>query len=488
MKYADEYLTNWELHSNDVLQWIDTIQQKDVTTTTNSTTISSSEKPNRRKEMLLMLPDDRHSIHPSWWLYSLWSSYFPLKDQVQVYDMHSPMNMNLNVNNPNQDKNQDTMLTDFICHMLPTANKTCHKLWSLETNADTVTKIASPNDADDIVNYEEPYLHSSYSFLYPGRDDKKMSIKVGGSSGGGGGGGGTATSSDADTGGDSTTTETDSSSNKHSKQSLIVRKSSDHHSTRIVEELLVRGDIEYFTYENEDELRKYFEDENAYYEQQQQYYYDNEEENDRSNTDSTANKDDLAKKPFLKGLVKSELIELAETILTDNGVLVLPSSLSSSSISAVEQPAFSEKYFDCMSSQLEERLLNASSTFMDLMYKHTPMLSLATAATFPSTDDKNLIQKEKVKRWKQAKIEHARLFQKNKRKGKYCDINPDKVRRRCRHRHRRLAIILYRRVNIDMSFIFGFVLITQRNRQKIDFVYSPFSSSSVYEFVLYFIS
>merc|ERR1711957_1000668 len=96
-----------------------------------------------------------------------------------------------------------------------------------------------------------------------------------------------------------------------------------------------------------------------------------------------------------------------------------------------ENQPFSDKYFDCMSPQLEERLVNASSTFMDLMYRHTPMLSLATAATFSdqipassrSSDHVTIIKKEKLKRWKQAKLEHERLFQKNKVKGKYCDIN-----------------------------------------------------------------
>jgi hypothetical protein len=410
LKYADAYLTNWELHSNDILQWIDTIQKDSATTANaniknkNSTTTTTTNLKNRRKQMLLMLPDDRHSIHPSWWLYSLWSSYFPLKNQVQVYDMHSPMNMNLNTDNKSNQQG-DTMLTDFICHMLPTANKTCNKLLSnanANANANTTTNNASPNDADNLVNYDEPYLHSRYSFLYPGREDKKMGI-------GGSSGGGTAGSDTADGSIDGTTSE------NNNKQSLIIRPSSDHHSTRIVEELLVRGDIEYFTYENEDELKKYFHDESEYYEKY---------------SDST-NMDDLSKKPFLNGSKKSILIELTKIILTDNGVLVSSSSKSSSSaVEEQQQPAFSEKYFDCMSSQLEERLLNASSTFMDLMYKHTPMLSLATAATFKTsaTDDKDLIQKEKVKRWKQAKIEHERLFQKNKKKGKYCDINPDKVR------------------------------------------------------------
>ena len=72
--------------------------------------------------------------------------------------------------------------------------------------------------------------------------------------------------------------------------------------------------------------------------------------------------------------------------------------------------------------------MEASLAFMDLVYKHTPMLEQATeasarhpnAAAAATGDEKEL-------RWNQARAEHTRLFEKNRAKGKYCDINPDKV-------------------------------------------------------------
>jgi len=433
LDYIDEYLSNWELHATDIIQWMDTIkqqqrqQQTDNGTSTNSTssgTNSTKQQQQRRsakqhqQHMLEMLPKDRHAIHPSWWLYTVWSSHFPLKNQVQVYDMHSPMNMKT----PNED-----MFTDFICHMIPSAHSTCQTLVSsLEENKKKKngggegTQETVETETETEFNYEEPSLHSSYSFLHPHRESKKL---------------GFTTASNSNNKNSTTTTDENENNNNNNDtpQSMIIRPSSNHHATRIVEELLVRGVIKEFTYnennkEEKKEIQNYFQEEIAY----SDYFFDYELENEN---------DIPPPEPFFIGLTKPRLVEITNALLEQNGILVSSSTSSSTSTSSsinsttsASEP-FSEKYFDCISPQLEQRLLNASWTFMDLMYRHTPMLALATAVTFPEEESSSssslahskLIQQEKQKRWKQAKLDHARLFHKNKQKGKYCDINLDKV-------------------------------------------------------------
>jgi len=448
LDYTDEYLSNWELHATDIIQWMDTIkqqqrqQQTDNGTSTNSTssgTNSTKQQQQRRsakqhqQHMLEMLPKDRHAIHPSWWLYTVWSSHFTLKNQVQVYDMHSPMNMKT----PNED-----MFTDFICHMIPSAHATCQTLVSsLEENKKK--KKAGGGTQEDTekeeteFNYEEPSLHSSYSFLHPNRESKKMGFT-------------TASSSNSNNSTTTTDENENNNNNADTPQSMIIRPSSNHHATRIVEELLVRGVIQEFTYnennkEEEKEIQNYFQEEIAY--SDYYYGYELELENNENNPPPP--------KPFFIGLTKPKLVEITNILLEQHGILVSSSTSSSiNSTTASSEPSYSEKYFDCMSPQLEQRLLNASWTFMDLMYRHTPMLAIATAATFPEAEELSsssssaahlkLIQQEKQKRWKQAKLDHARLFQKNKQKGKYCDINLDKVLQHNPHVEAALSALQYK--------------------------------------------
>ena len=450
LQYADRYLTEWERISEDYIQWMTTIQQSqsqknDTININNNDDRRRRLKRNQQSTMVQMLPKNRFSIHPSWWLYTMWSQYFPLKNQVQVYDMHSPMNMN----RPNDD-----MLTDFICHMIPTATQTCKQLQVQQqlsyTNATDVNNINN----NDVFNYDEPYLHSKHSFLVNNH---------------------ISTSNNNDHQQDSTTTteeeenggEGDDNASNNDKQTLMARPSSDHHATRIIEELLIRGDLRNVTYSADDDdndansiIHQYFRNEAMYYEyyqQPQQVEKDDAEaaarqgKNDRSNTSTNTSLVRFDSRmseappplPEFNGYTKPDLIKRTNLILEYHGILIAQSSSPSSSSTnpTTTTTAFSDKYFDCISPILEERLLNASRTFMDLMYRHTPMLSQATAAAFSfqqqqqfddntstSSQRQHLIREEKNLRWKQAKIEHERLFQKNKRKGKYCDINLDKVR------------------------------------------------------------
>ena len=450
LQYADRYLTKWERISEDYIQWMTTLQQSqsqknDTININNNDDRRRRLKRNQQSTMVQMLPKHRFSIHPSWWLYTMWSQYFPLKNQVQVYDMHSPMNMN----RPNDD-----MLTDFICHMIPTATQTCKQLQVQQqlsyTNATDVNNINN----NDVFNYDEPYLHSKLSFLVNNR---------------------ISTSNNNDHQQDSTTTteeeenggEGDDNASNNDKQTLMARPSSDHHATRIIEELLIRGDLRNVTYSTDDDdndansiIHQYFRNEAMYYEyyqQPQQVEKDDAEaaarqgKNDRSNTSTNTSLVRFDSRmseappplPEFNGYTKPDLIKRTNLILEYHGILIAQSSSPSSSSTnpTTTTTAFSDKYFDCISPILEERLLNASRTFMDLMYRHTPMLSQATAAAFSfqqqqqfddntstSSQRQQFIREEKNLRWKQAKIEHERLFQKNKRKGKYCDINLDKVR------------------------------------------------------------
>lgn len=125
-----------------------------------------------------------------------------------------------------------------------------------------------------------------------------------------------------------------------------------------------------------------------------------------------------------------ELQKLVEDMLAEEGIWPEAKNPNKSP----GDPPLSDKYFDCMDQALEARLLEASETFMDLMYKHTPMLSFATAASMQQhgsnhneRDLEKAIEEEKLQRMKQAKAEHQRLFDKNKAKGKYCDISATKI-------------------------------------------------------------
>lgn len=360
LEYADKYLKNWEEFQR---------------------TIESDPEANYGLAdfPLSRFPQDRQSIHPSWWLYRLWSHYFPLENQVQVYDMHSPMNSN----RPNDD-----MTTDFICHMLPDANRTCARLIFLEDerrlgkngslHRDEIGKTTEPD-------YDTLELHSRFSYLSPNR--KGPTFGVGNASQ-------TIEDGNNNKGGGKVAVAT--TTRNLANQAMNARPSSDHHAEIIVETLLIRGDIPAFAYS--DYGPSYFE--NA----------------------TKMRVADVTSPETVNGYTKGKLVIIAKQLLQQYGIAVnLPSS---------------NKYFDCMPKDLEERFLNASKTFMDLVYKHTPMLSLATASTRHSqttaaasdaSTTRTHASNEKEERWIQARAEHTRLFEYKKSQGKYCDINPDKV-------------------------------------------------------------
>ena len=407
LDYAEAYLSSWEAHhikirarlaeaalskpKNDTtvdvqqrrkLRQLETImndnkeeEKERLKQNVNRQRLPNGENKDHLEEPdnpLHLLPKNRRSIHPSWWLYRLWSSYFPLPNQVVVYDMHSPMNSN---------RPGDDMVTDFVCHMLPTAHRTCASLMAMEDKAqapkDRKDDTQTHDDEDDERDYETPMLHSQYSLLFPNRTSERLGISNGSVAGGG-----------------------SSSNSQGNHQGMTVRPSSDHHATRIVEELLMRGDIRRFDYEPFGP---------AYFER-----------HDIANATAPE---------VVGGYTKSGLIRVTRELLLNHGVLDASSSTPSSS----KKARFSEKYFDCMPKDLEDRLLEASLTFMDLMYKHTPMLALATEASAAHSSAAETVdaagshRNETELRWNQARDEHTRLFEKNKASGKYCDINPNKV-------------------------------------------------------------
>jgi len=378
LQFAERYLSNWEGH-----QEREQLKKKS-STPNDSDEPEGSEGAHKEEEdgddddddrdplfASLGLPEDRQSTHPSWWLYKLWSTYFPLPNQVQVYDMHSPMNSN----RPNDDT-----VTNFVCNMLPDAGNTCSKLMLLEDErikseqrepneeASNGTHVAAENERNpyreypnaDEPDYENPRFHHKSSFLWqkPPDDHKVRKGRLDTSSG-------------------------------------SVRTSTDLDAVMIVEELLIRGEIPPFNYSAYG--KRFFEQER----------HPNETEPE-----------------FHNGYTKKELIEIAQQLLDEHNIR-----------------APDEKYFDCMSSDLEGRLLKASLTFVDLIYKQTQMLSLAAnvstlsaGASGENNDNNNnnnnsarAFEDEREKRFSQALAEHARLFEKNKARGKYCDISPSKV-------------------------------------------------------------
>jgi hypothetical protein len=382
LQYADEYLSSWEEHERKVAENDGQEQEQEIDPDEELSDGDGNEDGNEevdgsegdddndkedeseseKKLLELSLPWDRHSIHPTWWLYQLWSSYFPLPNQVQVYDMHSPMNSNR--------PNDDTVI-NFICSMLPDANQTCSRLMFLEDEREreneehsngTVAakaKKSKSSGGSDVTepDYDNLLLHSKLSWLYQNRMEPAKGVGDPSASSGGG---------------------------------INVRTSSDHHAVMLVEEMLIKGDIPYFDYSGYGS--SFFET----------FRFPNE-------THSVVH----------NGHGKKSLIKIAQKLLDKHDI---------------KTP--NEKYFDCMSKDLEDRLLKASLTFVDLIYKQTEMLSLAatvstisggtnTATTTTTTTIS--IEDEKEKRFTQALAEHSRLFEKNKAKGKYCDINPYKV-------------------------------------------------------------
>jgi len=331
---------------------------------------------------LLSLVKDRQSIHPSWWLYQLWSHYFPLPNQVQVYDMHSPMNMN---------RPEDDIVTNFVCNMLPTADQTCSRLMLLEDRkgkqrqndqkyAQNGTKAHGRKfeniiHSDEGPEYDHPKLHAKASFMYHNRTE----IKVG-----------------------------DASENAGE---MAIRPSSDHHAVILIEKMLIEGDIQPFDYSKYD--ANFFAAHTG-------------------NFTSVAYTNELGS--IHKGARKKSLIENAKRLLQEHDVR-----------------APNENFFDCMSGDLERRFLHASETFMDLIYKHTELLTHAAEASSvtpsPESAGTNTIDAEKklkAERFAQARAEHARLFEKNKAKGKYCDINLEKIKKNIPSLYKELASFSYK--------------------------------------------
>lgn len=350
LEYADQYLASWEAYQRAVRE----------------------RAPSEEEHILLtnesFLPKDRRSIHPSWWLYQLWSMHFPLEDQVEVYDMHSPMNSN----RPNDD-----IVTNFVCNMLPGAIQTCSKMIQLEdeieqkrqsdasaassasaaASSNTTRLLTASNVGMEEFDYDSLELHSPGSFLWKKPENQVTKI--------------------------TSNRKKNRPSMESTDKGMNVRASHDLDAVMVVEDLMIKGDIPRFNYSNYGI---------AFF---------------KSNPDL-----ELLKRTHHKGLTKKLLIEEADK------------ALKAYNISAPDH-----RYYKCMDKELEARFLNASLTFVEMMYKQTNMLNKsALASTHDDHPERHkLMEAEKETRYAQALKEHQRLFEKNKAKGKYCDIDPNKV-------------------------------------------------------------
>ena len=375
LQYIDNYLSKWEDHErflanneerikaeNKLHQGIEPEQEQDQDPEQEPSKEDDDEEDDDNEDIDIvtaveeegtllggLLPRDRFSIHPAWWAYQLWSSYFPLPNQVLVYDLHSSMNSN----RPNDDT-----VTNFVCNMLPDASRTCSKLMQLEderqieeqpqlhSNGTVATKRkqlsgGGGNATETEPDYDNIHLHSSRSWLYPSRNSKVM-------------GGGTNARASAD---------------------LFNL-----HAVRIVQELLTTGDINGFDFSGYGP--SFFQTARSFIEIQPTVH---------------------------KGYTRDGLNRRMQQLLDEYNVT-----------------APDERYFDCMSKDLEDRLLKASLTFLNLIYRKTEMLSLAATVSI-SSGETHSIEDDKEKRFSQALADHARLFEKNKAAGKFCEINPLKL-------------------------------------------------------------
>ena len=321
--------------------------------------------------LVSFLPKNRFSTHPTWWLYQLWSSHFPLPNQVEVYDMHAPMNSN----RPNDD-----MVTNFVCNMLPGANRTCSKLLNLEDDRERLRQQEQQSNGTALVANDNHYLEDAIANAFidePDYDSLELHTR------------GSLLHRKEDTNDEPKKKKGARPSMATGDNGMSVRASSDFDAVMLVENLLVTGGIRLFDFSKYGP--EFFE--------------------------SNPSRREISKESH-KGYNKRELIEVADKLLKEHGL---------------KASAPDEKYYDCMSKDLEDRLLKASLTFVDLMYKKTEMLTTSALASTremaggSSEQKKAAIEEEKEKRYQQALSEHARLFEKNKAKGKYCDISPSKV-------------------------------------------------------------
>jgi hypothetical protein len=374
LQYIDNYLSKWEDHErflvnneerikagNKLHRGIEPEQDQDPEQEPSKEDDDEEDDDNEDIDIVTaveaegtllggLLPRDRFSIHPAWWAYQLWSSYFPLPNQVLVYDLHSSMNSN----RPNDDT-----VTNFVCNMLPDANQTCSKLMQLEderqieeqpqlhSNGTVATKRkqlsgGGGNATETEPDYDNIHLHSSKSLLHPSKRNNKVM------------GGGTNARASAD---------------------LFNL-----HAVRIVQELLTTGDINGFDFSGYGP--SFFQTARSFIETQPTVH---------------------------KGYTQRELTDRMQQLLDEYNVT-----------------APDERYFDCMPKDLEDRLLKASLTFLNLIYRKTEMLSLAATVSI-SSGGTHSIEDDKEKRFSQALADHARLFEKNKAAGKFCEINPHKL-------------------------------------------------------------
>eukprot|EP00536_Pseudo-nitzschia_multiseries_P019264 jgi/Psemu1/316823/fgenesh1_kg.4255_\ len=174
--------------------------------------------------------------------------------------MHSPMNSN----RPDED-----MVTDFICHMLPSAKNTCQRLKDEADGAITAGIAAKSANTNPVVvaataaaaaagnhlhrldhfdyldyDYENPRLHSTFSLLHPNRTDERLNLGSNtGSKSGSNANVNANVNANANTDSDNKSESgsgSDNNGKQQQQQQMNIRPSSAHHAIRIVEELLLR--------------------------------------------------------------------------------------------------------------------------------------------------------------------------------------------------------------------------------------------------------
>ena len=110
-------------------------------------------------------------------------------------------------------------------------------------------------------------------------------------------------------------------------------------------------------------------------------------------------------------------LKTIRALLKSEGVVI--SSISSSSQNTSTLPP-SKEYVDCISPSIEAPLLKTSLHFMECAYNST------------TNNDIDGGQAQRIMilsdaEWDDARTKHDRLFAKNKAKGEYCDVNPQRV-------------------------------------------------------------
>ena len=130
-------------------------------------------------------------------------------------------------------------------------------------------------------------------------------------------------------------------------------------------------------------------------------------------------KDGVIDSNYFHKMKRQKYVQQIRNILINH--TIIPYKKIKSSIGVGDQNQNQNYYFDCISSQLEEQLLNTSLYFMERIYNTTTTTTTTTTNNSDNDPNNNMIE------WNTIRNKHYNLFQKNIQNGKYCDINPKRI-------------------------------------------------------------